>query len=283
MGGGKGVNLLRLARLPMSAMVSIAAVAGYALFPGNGGWRGGALVACGMMLLCAGCSALNQFFERDLDSQMERTRNRPLPRGALPTGTAFLFGTLLSAGALLLLFSASGAAAALLALVGSAVYLGLYTPLKRRTPFALLAGALSGAAPPLVGWSAAGGDFYALPPLLLAGILFLWQIPHYALLSRRFPGDLDRAGLCHMADSFERSAPALHLPWSAALCVALPLLPLFSVLMTHPALMLLAASWLLLLAAIPLSLRSPCLRPSPHTLSLSLLFAAVFVDGILTR
>lgn len=186
--------LRRLGRAELSAMVSLSALAGY-LFAG-GQWRPDALlVLSGIGLLATGSSALNQWQEQDLDARMERTCQRPLPEGLL-TPVAALFIALASISAGLLLLSLLPSLLPLL--LGSLAviwYNGIYTPLKRRTAFAALPGAVCGALPPLIGWVAAGGDLLAAPALILAGTLFLWQIPHTWLLLCCYRQDLQRSGL----------------------------------------------------------------------------------------
>jgi len=146
----------------------------------------------GTTLVAGGAAALNQLYERDTDAMMKRTRTRPLPDGRISPSEARIFGLLLSASGLALLFLYSTALASLLALATIAIYLAVYTPLKRRSPIATLVGAVPGALPPLIGWTAARG--ITLGGLSLFLIVFLWQIPHFMAIAWMYRNDYSAAG-----------------------------------------------------------------------------------------
>ncbi len=147
----------------------------------------------GTGLVASGASALNQYFERDLDARMVRTRNRPLPGGRLVPGEALIFSSIISAaGALYLTFFVNPLTGALGAAT-LAGYILIYTPLKTRTTLCTLIGAFPGAAPPVMGWTAARGEIDAVA-LSLFAILFLWQMPHFFAIAWIFTEDYARAG-----------------------------------------------------------------------------------------
>jgi heme o synthase len=147
----------------------------------------------GTGLVASGASALNQYFERDLDARMVRTRNRPLPGGRLVPGEALIFSSIISAaGALYLTFFVNVLTGALGAAT-LAGYILIYTPLKTRTKLCTLIGAFPGAAPPMMGWTAARGEVDAVA-LSLFAILFLWQMPHFFAIAWIFTEDYARAG-----------------------------------------------------------------------------------------
>jgi protoheme IX farnesyltransferase len=147
----------------------------------------------GTGLVASGASALNQYFERDLDARMVRTRNRPLPGGRLVPGEALIFSSIISAaGALYLTFFVNTLTGALGAAT-LAGYILVYTPLKTRTTLCTLIGAFPGAAPPVMGWTAARGEVDAVA-LSLFAILFLWQMPHFFAIAWIFTEDYARAG-----------------------------------------------------------------------------------------
>jgi protoheme IX farnesyltransferase len=147
----------------------------------------------GTGLVAAGASSFNQYFERDLDSRMMRTRTRPLPEGRLSSTEAFAFSIAISvAGVLYLALFVNG----LTALIGAATlvtYTLVYTPLKTRTTWCTLIGAFPGAAPPLMGWVAARGEMDVIG-LSLFAIQFLWQMPHFFAIAWMFTEDYRRAG-----------------------------------------------------------------------------------------
>ena len=147
----------------------------------------------GTALVAAGAAVLNQVYERDTDAMMRRTRNRPLPDGRVGTLDATMYGVALSFAGLSLLATRATFVAAALALATIVVYLAIYTPMKRRTPLATLVGAVPGALPPLIGWTAARGAVDAGGAALFA-IVFLWQIPHFMAIAWMYRDDYATAG-----------------------------------------------------------------------------------------
>jgi protoheme IX farnesyltransferase len=147
----------------------------------------------GTGLVAAGASALNQYFERDLDARMVRTRNRPLPGGRLFAGEALIFSSVLSAAGVAYLMVFVNLLTAALGAATLAGYILVYTPLKTRTKLCTLIGAFPGAAPPVMGWTAARGEVDAVA-LSLFAILLLWQMPHFFAIAWIFTEDYTRAG-----------------------------------------------------------------------------------------
>ena len=147
----------------------------------------------GTALVASGASALNEYLERDLDARMTRTRNRPLPDGRLLPAEALIFSAAISAAGVAYLLYFVNALTAALGAVTLAGYILVYTPLKTRTALCTLIGAFPGAAPPVMGWTAASGrvDVVALS---LFAILFLWQMPHFFAIAWIFTEDYTRAG-----------------------------------------------------------------------------------------
>jgi protoheme IX farnesyltransferase len=136
---------------------------------------------------------LNQVYERDTDALMRRTRKRPLPDGRVAAGEARVFGAALSAAGIALLAARANLLAAGLAFATLVIYLAVYTPLKRRTSLATLVGAVPGALPALIGWTASHGGV-AAGGATLFGIVFLWQIPHFMAISWLYRDDYRSAG-----------------------------------------------------------------------------------------
>ena len=148
----------------------------------------------GTALVAGGAAALNQVWERDTDRLMRRTSMRPVPQGRLGINEGTWFGVLLSSAGLIELTFGANAAAAAVALATSASYVLVYTPLKTRTSLATLVGAVPGALPPVIGWAAATGDL-TLPALVLFGIVFFWQMPHFLAIAWMYRDDYARAGI----------------------------------------------------------------------------------------
>jgi protoheme IX farnesyltransferase len=152
------------------------------------------LATLGTALVIASANALNMWVERSTDGLMARTRNRPLPTGRMPASLALGFGLALGVAALLVLALGVNAVTTALAAVALVSYVALYTPLKRKTRHSLLVGAVPGAIPPLLGWTAVTGQIQA-PGLVLFGILFLWQIPHFLAIATFRRDEYARAGM----------------------------------------------------------------------------------------
>jgi heme o synthase len=146
----------------------------------------------GTALVAGGAAVLNQVAERDTDALMLRTRGRAIPDGRVPPGDARLFGVVIAAGGVALLAERHLVAAGL-ALATLIIYIAIYTPLKQRTPLATLVGAVPGALPPLIGWTASHGTI-TLGGAALFAIVFLWQIPHFMAIAWMYRDDYAKAG-----------------------------------------------------------------------------------------
>lgn len=174
------------------------------------------LTLLGTTLIVAGAHALNMYIERDSDAFMERTRNRPLPAGRLSPKVALWFGVALSAIAVPVLAIGANPTTALLALIANLSYVLAYTPMKRRSYLALWVGAIPGAMPPLLGWTASTGQISAAG-LVLFGILFVWQIPHFLAITLFRREDYERAGLKTLVQSHGvRTTKRTIVHWLAA-------------------------------------------------------------------
>jgi len=150
--------------------------------------------AVAVYLLAAGAAMLNMWMERDVDALMKRTQDRPLPSGRLKEKPVFWAGQAVTLVALLGLALCTDWVTTALGLLTWASYLLFYTPLKRITSLAILAGAVPGALPPVMGWTAAGGalDQNALALFLL---MFVWQVPHFLAIAAMYGDDYQNAGL----------------------------------------------------------------------------------------
>jgi protoheme IX farnesyltransferase len=148
----------------------------------------------GTCLVAAGASALNMYLERRLDARMRRTENRPLPPGRLRPPEALLFGSALGlVGTAYLALALPHIGAALVAAVTFVTYVFVYTPLKRITPLNTLVGAVPGALPPLIGWTAMRGTIDVEAAGLFL-IVFFWQVPHFLAIAWIHREDYARGG-----------------------------------------------------------------------------------------
>lgn len=147
----------------------------------------------GAALVAAGSMALNQYLERANDAKMKRTQSRPLPSGRVRPEAALVFGIFLSGTGFFLLVKGVNLLTAFLSLATLGSYLFLYTPLKTKTSFCTLIGAISGAIPPMLGWTARTGELgKGAWPLFF--ILFVWQLPHFFAIAWIYREDYERAG-----------------------------------------------------------------------------------------
>jgi len=190
----KPLNIfLKLIRFYLSLAITFSAFAGYILFRHNIDFKC-LYTIIGVFLMSGAASALNHFQERRQDALMERTRNRPLPLNQIKPGTVIIISAVLGISGFCLLYFASTIVAALLGIFNLVWYNVIYTPLKRKTSFAVLIGSLSGAVPPVIGWTAAGGSITDARIIIVALFMLLWQIPHFWLLMLRFGKEYEKAG-----------------------------------------------------------------------------------------
>ena len=182
---------------------------------GTGTWSAGSLiviiVGCiiGTALSAAGANALNQWAERERDARMPRTAKRPLPTGKLSPRQGLTLGATLSILGVGMLWVLNGAPAALIAALCVLIYLFLYTPMKAATWTATLVGAIPGALPPLIGWSAGHADqgfASIIEPggMSLFWLMFIWQLPHFLAIAWMYRDDYELGG-CAVLPVIDRS------------------------------------------------------------------------------
>lgn len=149
----------------------------------------------GTGLASAGSAVLNQFFDRDLDALMTRTKDRPLPSGSIPPFHALIFGAFLLTSSMLVLILKVNLLTTFFVFVASFFYVVVYTLLlKRRSPLATEIGGISGALPPVIGYSAVKGEV-GFEALILFLIMFFWQPPHFWVLAIKYAEDYKKAGI----------------------------------------------------------------------------------------
>ena len=192
-----------LVKLRLTTMVLITTLVGFyaALNAASGGLAQNlaklGLTLLGTGLLAAGASILNQYLEREYDAKMDRTAGRPLPSGAIGVEASLLLGGAVSVGGLLALAACVNLLVALLGAVTLVTYLFIYTPLKRKSEWNTIIGAIPGALPPLMGWAAVRGEVDPLGWTLFA-ILFFWQMPHFMAIAWMYREDYEKAGFVMM-------------------------------------------------------------------------------------
>ena len=190
---GRGSVLLALAKPRLNALAVATVGIGYYLGAQELDLVVLLCVLAGSALVAGGGAAFNQVAERDLDALMVRTRSRPLPLGGITPAGGLIFATILSLAGLALLAFGVNLVATGVALVTLVSYAWIYTPMKRRTTWAVIVGAVPGALPPVIGWAAASGAL-TVEAWLLFAIVFAWQLPHFHSLAWLYRDDYARAG-----------------------------------------------------------------------------------------
>jgi protoheme IX farnesyltransferase len=209
--------------------VALTTITGYLLAKGEFD-IGLILPTLGIFLLACGSSAINHYQERDRDAIMERTRNRPIPSGRISPAGALVFALLLSSAGAFLLYLSSGILAMQLGLLALLWYNAIYTPLKKRTAFAVVPGAVIGAIPPLVGWVSAGALVTDPRAVILAFFFFIWQVPHFWLLMLKYGEEYKKAGYPSITSIYSTSQIRnITFVWIVATAVSALMLPVFNV------------------------------------------------------
>jgi protoheme IX farnesyltransferase len=189
----KQYNMLLKFRL--SALVVFSGAFGYFLAPSQGAtnWLAFAAFALGSFLVTGAANTINQIIEKETDKLMNRTANRPLPTSKLSVSEATTFAIVLGLAGAVLIATSTNVFAASLSLFSLILYGFVYTPLKPKTPFAVLVGAFPGALPPLIGWVAMTGNI-SVEAMAIFSIQFIWQFPHFWAIAWVADEDYSKAG-----------------------------------------------------------------------------------------
>ncbi len=189
----KAVDLIALVKPRIMIMALLTAAGAASLAPGTIALADALWMLTGTALIVGSANTLNMWLERDVDCLMVRTKDRPLPQGRLDANTALMFGAIQGALSIPLLARVNLVTAAL-GLLALVLYVGVYTPMKQRSQIAVWVGAIPGAMPALMGWTAATGKI-DLGGLAVFGVLFIWQVPHFHAIAMYRQRDYDAAGL----------------------------------------------------------------------------------------
>ncbi|MDH5474234.1 MAG: heme o synthase [Cyclobacteriaceae bacterium] len=183
-----------LLKFRLSLLVAFSSGFGYALASfGQINWSIFMSLFIGGLLVSGSSVIINQIIEKDLDKLMERTKGRPLPTGRLSINEAIYFAIFTGAIGLFLLYVSTNFLTVALSLISLLLYSFVYTPLKRVGPIAVVVGAIPGALPPLLGWVAFTGNI-GIEALIIFGIQFIWQFPHFWAIAWVADDDYKKAG-----------------------------------------------------------------------------------------
>jgi len=228
MTGHRGQRLAdywRLTKPDVNVLIGVTTAVGFCIGARSSGGTVSAVrllhTVVGTLLVASGTGTLNQVIERRFDALMRRTSRRPVASGRVAASCAAVFGLLLAAAGALLLAIAVNMLSMGLAIATMAIYLLVYTPLKRKSSLCTLVGALPGAAPPLIGWAAATGSL-SIEAWILYGIVFLWQFPHFTAIAWMYREDYGRAGY-HVLPRHTTGATVIFWQAIVPLIVLMPL------------------------------------------------------------
>jgi len=210
---GRLAVFAELVKARLTLMVLVTTAVGFYMGAATVGWAALFHVLLGTALVASGAQALNQYLEKDHDARMPRTANRPIPAGLVRPEVALLYGGAAGVIGLVYLAMAVNPLTSVIGAVTLVSYVLIYTPLKRVTTLNTLVGAIPGALPPLMGWTAAQGSL-GLEGWALVGILFLWQMPHFLAISWMYRDEYAQADFAMLSvedETGERTS--LHALW----------------------------------------------------------------------
>ncbi len=221
--------VLELAKFRIALLVCLSTATGYVLASGYLNFNL-LLPTIAVFILASGSAALNHYQERDFDLLMKRTSNRPVPSGRVAPSTALRAAVVLVIAGSIALYFSSGFLPLLLGLITVLWYNGVYTPLKRKTPLAVIPGALIGSLPPAIGWSAANGKLLDPFLLIVALFFFVWQIPHFWLLLLKFGDEFEEAGYPTLTSRYSNQQIArFTFFWIIVTVVVSMIIPVFGI------------------------------------------------------
>ncbi len=238
--------LMELSKVKITFAVAFTTIAGYLLAKGSFD-TGLILPTLGIFLLACGSSALNHYQDADRDKLMFRTANRPIPSGRISRNGTLVVATILSVTGSIILYFGSNMLGLQLGLLALIWYNGIYTPMKRKTAFAVIPGSVIGAIPPVVGWVAGGGSITDPHVVLLAFFFFIWQVPHFWLLMLKYGKEYIEAGYPSITQIYsEKSIRFMTFLWTLATAVTALMLPLFGIIENRiiTVIVLLSVLWL---------------------------------------
>jgi protoheme IX farnesyltransferase len=241
------------------------------------------LAICAACFLSFGCSALNQYQERELDRRMQRTMHRPIPGGDITANEALALAIVLILIGFCFIVLSGSLTGLIIGLVVVVVYNFIYTPFKRISPFSVMLGAFAGAMPPVLGYVMAGGSPFDLDILFVTAVLYLWQTPHFATLADIHSDDYKKVGFKTLKFVYGEDKSRLFvLVWSFGYMTALLFIP-FSEIYTSRAIAIANIA-----AAIPAAVfiitqsKKPVLRFGFLNLSAVLFFILLIGDRLLS-
>lgn len=190
----KAKSYYELLKVRLSFLVAFSSGFGYMLAShGVVNWGSFVVFCVGGFLVSGGAITINQVLEKEYDAVMKRTMRRPLPTGRVSKREAIIYAIFLLTGGFMMIFLSSNVLTVFISVISMVLYSFVYTPLKRVGPIAVFVGAIPGALPPLLGWVAATGKI-SYEALIIFGIQFIWQFPHFWAIAWLADEDYKKAG-----------------------------------------------------------------------------------------
>jgi len=273
--------IFKLFRPKVSIMVGLSAFAGACLYDYNLNLEH-IYAAIAAVLLSAGCSAINQYQEQSEDKLMSRTNSRPLPAEQITNMDVIRLALVLISLSAAFIILAGGITGLVFIPITLVIYNYIYTPMKKRTPFALLVGSVTGAIPPVLGYVTIGGTFHEKSVLIVAAVLYVWQTPHFALLSEKYRTDYAKAGFKTLSGTYGKiKAHKFITIWLAAFVCMLLLVPSIDVYCFHITSLLHTTITLLFAAALFVFRKNVNITFHILNLSMVIFFLMLVVDRII--
>jgi protoheme IX farnesyltransferase len=265
-----------LTKIKITIFVMITTILGYICAAGELN-VGVILPAFGLLLVACGSAVINHYQERDSDALMNRTKNRPIPSGRISPINALYIALILIVIGFITLTLSGGILAGALSLLNLFWYNGIYTPLKKKNPLAIIPGSMVGAIPPAVGWVSAGGSLLNPQILIISFFFFIWQIPHFWLLLTVFGNDYEKAGFPTFSKLFSKEQfSRIIFMWIAATVVTSLMIPFFGI-VRNPVI-----NFALLFAGIWLTVKAiKLLKPGTDKLSFRFAFRQINIFAII--
>lgn len=275
--------LAELGKVKITFAVAFTTITGYVL--AKGGFDSGLLLpTLGIFILACGSSAINHFQEQSTDAIMDRTKSRPLPSGRIKPGTVLFIALSWVILGSWILFISSGFIGMQLGLLALLWYNGIYTPLKKKTAFAVVPGSVIGAIPPAVGWVAGGGDITDPRILLVAFFFFIWQVPHFWLLSLKYGKQYEEAGLPSITSIYsQRQIKRMTFVWTLATAVTVSMVPYFGVVssLVSVILILLSSIWLMITFSVLVIKPNAELNPGKYFMKINYFALMIMISLLL--
>lgn len=230
--------------------------------------------------MACGSSALNHYQEREADGKMDRTKNRPIPSGRVSPNHALTFSFVLTIIGSYLIYFGSDFLGLQLGLLAMLWYNAIYTPLKRKTAFAVIPDSVIGALPPLVGWVAGGGNITDPSAMILAFFFFIWQVPHFWLLMLKYGEEYKKAGYPSITSIYApQQLKNTTFVWTFATAISALMIPFFGIINSVLASigMVLASIWLIVIFSKLLLNKDPVFNPFYYFMRINYFVLAVMI------